>query len=171
MIGRETVQTDDPQLTVRLVKGRNPLRICLDSKLQISLNAQVLQDEGKTLIVTTDEQGKDKIEKIQNLGKEVLLVQKDKDGRVALRPLLKALAERGIASVLVEGGAEIITSFLKENFVNRMVVITAPLILGKGIEAIGDLGIIELERAIRPSSYEIKRIGEDIVFDLRLSAS
>ena len=131
----------------------------------------MLQDKGKTLIVTTDEHGKDEIEKIQSLGKEVLLVQKGKDGRVALRPLMKALVERGIASVLVEGGAEVVTSLLRENFVNRMVIIISPLILGKGIEAIGDLGIVELQRAMRPSSYEIKRIGEDVVFDLRLSVS
>jgi riboflavin biosynthesis pyrimidine reductase len=81
---------------------------------------------------------------------------------------MKALAEKGIASILVEGGREIITSLLQEGLVNRMVVITAPLILGKGIEGIGDLGITDLDKAIRPSSCEIKRIGEDVVFDLRL---
>ena len=81
---------------------------------------------------------------------------------------MKALAERGIASILVEGGREVITSLLKEGLVNRMVVITAPLILGKGIEAIGDLGIMDLEKAIRPSSYKVSRIGADVIFDLRL---
>ncbi len=168
MVGRGTVLADDPLLTVRLVKGRNPLRICLDSKLRIPHDAQVLRDEGETLVVTTDDHGKDKIAKIRKLGKEVLVIQRGADGRVALRPLLKALAERGIASILVEGGAEIITSLLKEGLVKRMVVITAPLILGKGIEAVGDLGIIDLERAIRPSSCEVKRIDKDTVFDMRL---
>ncbi len=168
MVGRGTVLADDPLLTVRLVKGKPPLRICLDSKLRIPLDAQVLRDEGKTLVVTTEEHGKDKIEKIRKLGKEVLVVQRDAGGRVALRPLLKALAERGIASILVEGGTEVITSLLKEGLVKRMVVITAPLILGKGIEAIGDLGIIDLEGAVRPSSCEVKRIDKDVVFDMRL---
>jgi diaminohydroxyphosphoribosylaminopyrimidine deaminase/5-amino-6-(5-phosphoribosylamino)uracil reductase len=168
MVGRGTVLADDPLLTVRLAKGENPLRICLDSNLRIPLNAQVLQDEGKTLIVTTDEHAKDKIEKIRKLGKDVLVNHKGTDGRVALRPLMKALAERRIASILVEGGAGVITSLLKEGLVNRMVVITTPLILGKGLEAIGDLGIIDLERAIRPSSCKIKQIDKDVVFDLRL---
>jgi riboflavin-specific deaminase-like protein len=168
MVGRGTVFADDPLLTVRLVKGKNPLRICLDSKLRIPLNAQMLRDEGRTLIVTTAGHEKEKAAAIQKQGKEVLVVQRSADGQVALRPLMKALAERGIASILVEGGREVITSLLKEGLVNRMVVITAPLILGKGIEAIGDLGIIDLERVIRPSSCEIKRIGEDVVFDLRL---
>jgi diaminohydroxyphosphoribosylaminopyrimidine deaminase/5-amino-6-(5-phosphoribosylamino)uracil reductase len=168
MVGRETVLADDPLLTVRLAKGRNPLRICLDSKLRIPLDAQVLQDNGQTLVITTDEHEKDKIEKIRKLGKEVLMIQKGADGRVALRPLMKALAKRGIASILVEGGAEIITALLKEGLAKRMVVITAPLIVGKGIEAIGDLGITDLERAIRPSSCEVKRIDKDVVFDMRL---
>jgi diaminohydroxyphosphoribosylaminopyrimidine deaminase/5-amino-6-(5-phosphoribosylamino)uracil reductase len=168
MIGIGTVLADDPLLTVRLTKGKNPLRICLDSNLRIPLTAQLLRDDGKTLIATTDEHGKDKIEKIQNLGKEVLLVQEDKDGRVALRPLMKMLAERGIASILVEGGPGIITSLLREGLVNRMVVITAPLILGKGIEAIGNLDIIDLGKAFKASSCEVKKTDGDVVFDLRL---
>jgi diaminohydroxyphosphoribosylaminopyrimidine deaminase/5-amino-6-(5-phosphoribosylamino)uracil reductase len=168
MVGIGTVLADDPHLTVRLTKGGNPLRICLDSNLRIPLSAQVLQDEGKTLIVTTDVRAKDKIEKIRELGKEVLVNQKDADGRVALRPLMKALAKRGIASILVEGGSELITSLLKEDLVKRMVVITAPLILGKGIEAIGDLDISDLGKAIKPSSCELKRMDRDVVFDLSL---
>jgi diaminohydroxyphosphoribosylaminopyrimidine deaminase/5-amino-6-(5-phosphoribosylamino)uracil reductase len=168
MVGRGTVLADDPLLTVRLAKGKHPLRICLDSKLRIPLNAQVLQDNEQTLIITTDEHEKDKTEKIRKLGKEVLVNQKGEDGRIALRPLMKALAERGIASILVEGGAEVVTALLKEGLVKRMVVITAPLVLGKGIEAIGDLGIIDLAKAIRPSSCEIKRIDKDVVFDMRL---
>jgi len=168
MVGIGTVLADDPQLTVRLVKGRNPLRIVLDSRLRIPAHAQLLQDEGKTLIVTTEEHGKDKAAAIGKEGKEVLVVQRGTDGWVELRSLMKMLAERGISSILVEGGAEVITSFLKEGLVNRMVVITAPLILGKGIEGIGDLGISDLHEAIRPSSYKVSRAGEDVIFDLRL---
>ncbi|MCJ7663739.1 MAG: bifunctional diaminohydroxyphosphoribosylaminopyrimidine deaminase/5-amino-6-(5-phosphoribosylamino)uracil reductase RibD [Desulfobacterales bacterium] len=168
MVGIGTVLVDDPLLTVRLVKGGNPLRICLDSKLRIPLNAQVLRDDGETLIATTDASDKEKVAAIQKQGKEVLLVQMGANGRVGLRPLMKVLAEKGIASILVEGGTEVITSLLQEGLVNRMVLITAPLILGKGVEGIGDLGITDLGKAIKPSSCEIKRIGEDVIFDLRL---
>jgi diaminohydroxyphosphoribosylaminopyrimidine deaminase/5-amino-6-(5-phosphoribosylamino)uracil reductase len=168
MVGIGTVLADDPLLTVRLVKGRNPLRICLDSKLRIPLNARVLRDDGKTLIATTEEHEKEKVAAIQKQGKEILVVQRGANGRVELRSLMKALAEKGIASILVEGGTEIITSLLQEGLVNRMVVITAPLILGKGIEGIGDLGITDLDKAIKPASCEIKRLGADVVFDLRL---
>ncbi len=168
MIGIGTVMADDPQLTVRLVKGRDPLRIILDNNLRIPLHSQVLQGEGETIIATLDAHDTKKVEAIQRQGKEVLRVEKGADGRVQLRSLLKTLAENGISSILVEGGREVITALLREGLANRMVVITAPLILGKGVEGVGDLGITDIGKAIRPSSWEIKRIGGDIVFDLRL---
>ena len=168
MVGIGTVLADDPQLTVRLVKGRNPLRICLDSTLRIPLNAQILRDDGGTLIVTTEKNAQKKIETLHKQGAEVLIAQKGQDGRVKLKSLMKQLAERGISSLLVEGGKEVITSLLKERLVNRMIVITAPFILGKGVEGIGDLGITDLRKAIKPGSFEIIRRGGDVIFDLRL---
>jgi riboflavin-specific deaminase-like protein len=168
MVGIGTVMADNPLLTVRWTKGKNPLRICLDSNLRIPLNAKVLQGAGKTIIATLDAHDTKKVEAIQGQGKEVLRVEKGADGRVQLRSLLKALAEKGISSILVEGGREVITALLREGLANRMVVITAPLILGKGIDGIGDLGITDIGKAIRPSSWKVKRVGEDIVFDLRL---
>jgi diaminohydroxyphosphoribosylaminopyrimidine deaminase/5-amino-6-(5-phosphoribosylamino)uracil reductase len=168
MVGIGTVLADDPQLTVRSVKGRNPLRIVLDNRLRTPLNAQVLQGKGESLIVTTDTHAEKKVQGIQKKGKEVLVVRRDPHGRVDFKSLMQVLAERGISSILVEGGREVITSLLKEGFVKRMVVITAPLILGKGIEGIGDLGVTELKQAIRPSFYKVSKVGEDVIFDLRL---
>jgi diaminohydroxyphosphoribosylaminopyrimidine deaminase/5-amino-6-(5-phosphoribosylamino)uracil reductase len=168
LVGIGTVLADDPLLTVRLVKGKNPLRIVLDSRLRISRNAQVLQGEEETLIVTTDLHDKKKVEAIQKRGKEIIVTHRGNDRRVALRPLMELLAARGISSILVEGGKKVSTSLLQESLVNRMVIITAPIILGKGKEGIGDLGITDLAGAIRPSFREVKQIGKDVVFDLRL---
>jgi diaminohydroxyphosphoribosylaminopyrimidine deaminase/5-amino-6-(5-phosphoribosylamino)uracil reductase len=168
MVGIGTVLADDPLLTVRLVKGKSPLRIILDSKLRISLHSQVLREEGRTLIVTTEAGTQERVEALEKRGNEVLIAPRGLDERVALRSVMKMLAERGIASILVEGGQAIITSFLQGGLANRMVIITAPLILGKGMEGIGDLGITDIAKAIRPTSWEVKRVGDDIVFDLRL---
>jgi diaminohydroxyphosphoribosylaminopyrimidine deaminase/5-amino-6-(5-phosphoribosylamino)uracil reductase len=168
MVGIGTILADDPQLTVRLVKGRNPLRICLDSRLRMPLNARVLQGEGKTLIVTMEGNAQDKIVALQGKGGEVLIARRGLDERVDLRDMLQNLGEMGIASILVEGGKEVITSLLRSGLVNRMAVITAPMIIGEGIEAIGDLGITDLGSAIRFSSYEVTEIGGDVVFDLRV---
>jgi diaminohydroxyphosphoribosylaminopyrimidine deaminase/5-amino-6-(5-phosphoribosylamino)uracil reductase len=168
MVGIGTVLVDDPQLTVRWIRGRNPLRVVLDSRLRIPLDAQVLQGEGETLIVTTDAGDKKKVRGIQQQGKEVLVVQGGSGGQVDLQSLVKLLATRGLSSILVEGGAQVITNFVKQGLANRMVVVTAPLVLGRGIEGIGDLGIADVKDALRPSSREVRRIGEDVVFDLRL---
>ncbi len=168
MVGIGTVLADDPQLTVRWVKGKTPLRIVIDGHLRIPLDAQVLKNGERTLIATTDAHDTGTYETITEKGNEILVAEKDRDGRVALRPLLKALTAKGITSILVEGGREVITSLLREGLVDRMVIVTAPLIIGKGIEAVGDLGIDALNRALRPSSYTVRRVGEDVVFDLRL---
>jgi diaminohydroxyphosphoribosylaminopyrimidine deaminase/5-amino-6-(5-phosphoribosylamino)uracil reductase len=168
MVGIGTVLADDPLLTVRSVRGRNPLRIVLDSRLRIPGKAQVLQGEAKTLIVTTEAHAEKKVSTIQKGGKEILVVQRDTQGRVDVKTLMQVLAERGISSILVEGGGALITSLLKGGLVKRMVVITAPLIVGKGIEGVGDLGIAELKQAMRPTTYTVRRIGEDVIFDLRL---
>jgi riboflavin biosynthesis pyrimidine reductase len=84
---------------------------------------------------------------------------------VSLPDALLALRERGIHSVLVEGGAALITALLSLRAVDRMVVITAPKIIGRGIEAVGDLGIARLDEAITFSSVRARKSGPDVIFD------
>lgn len=168
VVGIGTILMDDPLLTVRWAKGKNPLRIVLDSQLRIPLNSHVLDKGAESLIVTTDLHDRKQYERIKEREKEVLVTHRGEDGRVELRSLLKALAARGISSILVEGGREVITALLKEGLVDRIVIIIAPLILGKGVEGIGDLGIRELNKAIRPSSHTVRHLAEDTIFDLRL---
>ena len=169
MIGIETVLADDPQLTVRLVKGQDPLRVILDSRLRIPLNAQVLRQDGNVLIATTDLYDRQKYEEIRKRGAEICVMPRSADGRrVELDALLQHLAARSITSILVEGGREVIAAVVNKTLVDRMVIITAPIILGQGVEAIGDLEISTIERAIRPSSRTVRRLGSDVVYDLRL---
>jgi diaminohydroxyphosphoribosylaminopyrimidine deaminase / 5-amino-6-(5-phosphoribosylamino)uracil reductase len=167
MVGVGTVIADDPQLTVRYVKGHNPLRIIVDSKLRIPLRSSVLKDNNShlTTIATTSKAPAKKMAIIKKLGVEVLVVKKDKNGTVNLRGLLRELGKRGITSVMVEGGADIITSLLKANLVDKMVILTAPKIMGKGLEAIGDLGVCKVKDAIKFSSFRTMRKGDDFVFE------
>lgn len=167
MVGRKTVATDDPRLTVRHVKGKNPLRIIVDTKLRIPLKSFVLKDAAvnKTIIATTEEASSGKVSAINNLGAEVLIVNKDSNGGVDLQDLLKALGKRDIISLMVEGGSKLITSLLKRNLVDKMIIPIAPKIIGKGVEAIGDLSIDTIADAITFSSYTIVRKGGDIIFE------
>ncbi len=84
--------------------------------------------------------------------------------RDSLKDLLRELGKRGIASVMVEGGSEIVTSLLRANLVDKMIILTAPKIMGKGLEAIGDLGVSKVKDAIKFSSFRTMKKGDDLVF-------
>jgi diaminohydroxyphosphoribosylaminopyrimidine deaminase/5-amino-6-(5-phosphoribosylamino)uracil reductase len=167
LVGVGTVLKDDPELTTRLVKGRNPVRVILDSKLRIPLDARVLsgQAAAKTLVTATPAADKLRLAALSEMGIEVLTVPPDNSGRVDIRELLKTLAARQISSVLVEGGSEIYTSFFKLGLVDKIVGIIAPKILGKGTDTIGELNIKDLNQALKLSFTRVYRSGEDIVVE------
>ena len=173
MVGIGTVLADNPRLTVRLVGGRDPLRIIIDSRLRIPVTARVLQEGAAhhTLIATSDRADPARVRELEDLGAEILILPEEANGAgLNLMELLAALGRRRVASALVEGGAGIITSLLAARLVDRLVVVLAPKIIGRGLEAIGDLGITNLEGAITFSSIKTRKIGEDIMFDGRLPA-
>jgi len=165
MVGIDTVITDDPSLTVRLVKGKDPLRLILDSHLRVPLRSKVLSDGNAscTVIVTTHHADTRKIEGVQSLGARVLSVKANPHGQVDLMAALRKFAGEGITSILVEGGAKLSTSLVKAGLVDKLVVVIGPKIIGKGIEALGDLGISEIDDALGLSIEKIRRVGEDLV--------
>jgi len=170
MVGIGTVLGDDPRLTVRLVKGRNPIRVILDSRLRIPLEAKVLtgQEEAITMIAATSHADEKKLSLLRNRGIEVLTIPRDERGKIDLQHLLKTLGQRGISSVLVEGGAEVITSLLRLNLVDKLVIIVAPKIMGKGIEAVGELNTGEVSKTLKLSFQKVYRMGEDLIIEARL---
>jgi len=169
LVGIGTALVDDPELTVRLASGRNPARVIVESKLRIPTSARVLVDcaASRTLIATTETANMERVREIEKLGAEVILLP-EADSGVDLTTLFERLTARGINSVLVEGGNRIITSLLALRRFDRLVVIIAPKIVGKGIEAVGDLDISRVADAITFASVEITRLGPDVVFDARL---
>lgn len=171
LVGAGTVINDNPELTVRLVRGRNPLRVVVASSLPLPEKSKVFQNisRSKTSIAIAKTEAYELLQNFSDSGIDVIRVSGDKQGNLNLKKLLAILAARGISSVLVEGGAKIITSFLKDNLANRLVTIIAPKIIGKGIEAVGDLQIRNLKSAKQLSIQRVKKIGVDILIDSRLS--
>lgn len=169
LVGLGTVLKDDPQLTVRLVRGRNPIRVVVDADLRIPLKARILRDQeqARTVIATATRGGGKKRERLDKMGIDVIPVARDRSGRVDLKSLLDELGRREISSLLVEGGASIITSFLREHLVNRLLVVIAPKIIGKGIEAVGDLRLMKIDRALKVYHRKVMRKGDDIIIDAR----
>ncbi len=170
LVGIGTVLKDNPALTVRRVRGRNPLRVVVDSGLAITTETNVMQNLSRTptLIITAKTPSDPHFQKLAAAGAELITVDPDENNHIPLKKLLQILAARNISSVLIEGGAQIITVALLDNLVNRLVTITAPKIIGKGIEAIGDLNIRNLKEAKLLSVKRIIKKGVDVIMDSRL---
>jgi diaminohydroxyphosphoribosylaminopyrimidine deaminase/5-amino-6-(5-phosphoribosylamino)uracil reductase len=171
MVGVKTALTDDPQLTVRLVDGRDPLRVIVDSRLRAPLTVNILKPKwaSGTMIATTTAADPEKVAVLRERGVSVLQLPPLASGRVDLLAMMNEFAQTGIASVLVEGGSDLITSLLAGQLVDRLVVAVAPKILGRGIDAVGELGISKVANAITFSSLKTRRLGPDVIFDARLS--
>lgn len=167
MVGVGTVLRDDPRLTVRLVPGCDPLRVIVDGALRTPPDAAVLRDGAArgTLLATTERAPAARRAALAALGATVLTIPCDAMGGVDLAHLLHLLAAQGIGTVMVEGGARLITSLLRARLVARVAVCVAPKILGSGIAAVGDLGIGDLADALRLSDIRITPYGADIVVE------
>ena len=170
VVGAGTVRKDDPRLTVRLVPGEDPLRVVVDSTLSIPLTAAVLAGEAArgTVLAVTARAPAAQCEAVRSLGATVLQLPQDATGRVDLGALLASLGEMGVGSVMVEGGAALITAFLGERLVDRLAVCVAPKILGSGIEAVGDLGIRDLTDSLILADTLVVRRGVDLILDSRV---
>ena len=166
LVGAGTVLADDPRLTPRLVEGPSPIRIVVDSSLRLPLSARLVADgAAPTILATTDRAPRARRRAFTDAGVEVVVLATTPDGRVDLGALLDELGRRGIDSVLVEGGAGLITSLLRERRVRRLVVSIAPIVLGAGIEAIGDLDILRLRDALVFRRASFAQLGPDVIFD------
>src|SRR5881392_2872717 len=165
LVGIGTVLADDPKLTVRLVPGRSPVRVVVDSRLRIPLDANVLDtSEARTIIATTTDAPQERAAAIRARGAEVLRVKADADGHVDLHDLLVRLRADGIQSLLVEGGGGIITAALREHLVDRLTVCIAPKVIGEGIAAVGDLHIDKLCDAMTFERAGFIASGGDVIF-------
>lgn len=164
LVGIGTVLADDPQLTVRLASGPNPTRVIMDSSLRLPLDSAVLNTvEAPTIVVTLTPSDSAGAHAIRQLGAEVVTIPSSR-GRVDPVAALHALHERGIRSLLVEGGSRVTTEFMLHELVDDVVIFIAPKIVGSGIDAIGDLGITDMTGAVQFSTHEITEIEGDIMF-------
>jgi diaminohydroxyphosphoribosylaminopyrimidine deaminase/5-amino-6-(5-phosphoribosylamino)uracil reductase len=170
LVGAGTVCKDDPRLTVRHVPGTNPLRVVIDSTLRTPPEAAVLADGAAsgTVLAGTERAPAQRRERALASGATVLDLPSDIDGRVDLEALLRGLDALGIGSVMVEGGATLITGFFKAGLVDRLAVCVAPKILGEGLPAVGDLGIRDLSRSLTLADAAVESYGVDLILSGRV---
>lgn len=131
IIGINTLLVDDPVLTVRLARGISPQPIVLDSNLRIPLQARLLdRTDHRCLLACTDTSDSERVDAVLGRGAEVIRCHRDRRDRVDLPNLLSLLGERGIRSIMVEGGGQVITSFIKARLVDQMIITIAPRLVG-----------------------------------------
>lgn len=136
LVGIGTIFADNPLLNVRHVAGASPQPVIVDGRLRFPLDARVLRQNHRTPWIATTEQADAEREKtLVKSGATVLHIQSLPDGLIDLGALLKQLKRMDIETVMVEGGSQIITSFLKHRLVDQLVLTLAPVFVG-GIQAL-----------------------------------
>jgi riboflavin-specific deaminase-like protein len=162
MVGAGTVVADDPLLTVRMVPGASPIRVVLDSTLRVPPEAQVFGPDAATIVLTSQRSDPDRRAALRLRGVKVEVVGQAPDG-IDLADGLARLRSLGIRCLLVEGGSRVITSALREQLADRAVVAVAPILLGKGTDAVGDLGASLVRDGLRLLNRTVHQLGEDLV--------
>lgn len=166
MVGIGTVITDNPLLTTRLPndRGINPIRIVVDTRCRIPLDANVITGKGKTIIATTVDAPKEKVKNLEKKGINVLIINK-KNNMVDIKQLIDKLGEMEIDSILLEGGSSLNYSCLEAGVVDEMITFIAPKIIGgnNAKTSIGGIGIPLIKDAHMLEDMNIKKIDEDIM--------
>jgi riboflavin-specific deaminase-like protein len=169
LVGIGTILRDDPELSCRLKRpASSPVRVILDSHLRLPLDSAIVRTcrTYRTIVYTTNITNVERRRQLEQAGIKVYELAADEQGQVPIRSVVDSLREQGFRTVFVEGGAKIITSFLRAGLVHRMVVVIAPVIIGRGVEAVGDLEITSLDQALRPRRSRTRRLGRDRVWEL-----
>lgn len=170
LIGIGTLLIDDPQLTVRLVEGENPRPVVLDSKLQTPADSLLVRTNPPWIATIKNSDDMD-AQQLISQGVKLFTLPANDAGRVSLPELMKALHGEGIKSIMVEGGARVITGFLYAKLVDYLVLTISPQILG-GVPSVqfdrwqnnNDFRV----KGIRMGNYSIEKAGVDLVVFGRL---
>lgn len=189
LIGINTALADDPELTTRLVDGPSPVRVVLDSTLRLPPTSRLAATAGEvpTLVFSAAATRASGVPGAPGAHEDPALPQRAADltacgviietvpalaaeGRLALdiAAVLRRLDERGVRNLYVEGGSTVVTAFLRAGLVDRLCLVLAPLLIGEGTPAIGDLGVTALSSALEGRTICRRSLGRDLLWELSL---
>ncbi|HEV3471829.1 MAG TPA: bifunctional diaminohydroxyphosphoribosylaminopyrimidine deaminase/5-amino-6-(5-phosphoribosylamino)uracil reductase RibD [Actinomycetota bacterium] len=162
LVGAGSVLADDPQLTAREVGATiQPTRVLVDASGRIPPTAAAF-GAGEVLVATTDRAPHERQTEWKEAGAEALVLPATGSG-VDLDALFDELGRRGFTEIYCEGGAELATSLLKDNLVDRLEIHHGPVLLGRGGPEIGDLGVTSMDDASRWKTTKVHQVGDDVV--------
>ncbi|MFQ5354254.1 MAG: bifunctional diaminohydroxyphosphoribosylaminopyrimidine deaminase/5-amino-6-(5-phosphoribosylamino)uracil reductase RibD, partial [Thermodesulfobacteriota bacterium] len=164
LVGSNTAVKDDPCLTVRHVRGRNPARVVLDSSFRTPLTARIFEDaSARVYILTTAMADKEKVRMARSMGVKVFSLGTK---RVNMRRAMKKLAQCGVGSLLIEGGGVVAASAIKAGLVDRVFYFISPVFLGsEATPAINALSIGNISTAPRLRDMKVRRLGGDLLVE------
>lgn len=162
LVGATTVEADDPQLTVRHVAGRNPVRVVLDPCGRVPADRQMFQSGDAPTLHLVGARAAERHPAGAHV--ERIVMPLDDDG-IAPRAILEILAARGLGRVLIEGGGVTVSRFLEAGVLHRLHLLVSPLLIGSGRPGLSLPPIDTLEQALRPTARSFA-CGEDTLFDL-----
>jgi len=164
LVGKNTVLLDNPLLTVRYTRGKNPIRIILDSKGAISKKSKILQTSNKipTIIAVSKKISKSNFDKLRKLPVEVIVAGKNS---VNIKLLLKKLSEKKINTILVEGGGTVNWEFIKHNLFDELIITLSPFLIGgnDAISFVRGRGFEKISNSPNLRLKSIKRLKNHVV--------
>ncbi len=165
-VGIGTVLIDDPRLTVRLpgLEGRSPARVIFDAKARMPLESRLVQSvkERPLIAMVGPEAPPERKSALADAGVELIEVGAGPGGGVDFSQTLSVLAEKGYSRILAEGGAEVAASLISGDFVDEVVMIRAPVVVGPdGVRALAGMALSAVERSPRYRLIETTMVGED----------
>ncbi len=169
MAGARTVTEDDPRLTCRYAgiggeAKKQPIRVIVDRQGTTSATARVYNEAGEAILVTDANLDEEKKKAFAAAGVEVLELP-SRNGVLNLKKLLKKLGDRGITSVLVEGGGVLIGTLFDQGLVDKVIAFIAPMIVGgkDAIPAVAGEGVEKMVDAVRLERVSVERFGDDVM--------
>ncbi len=164
LVGKNTVSQDNPLLTVRYTKGKNPIRIVLDSKGTISKKSKILQTSNKvpTIIAVSKKISKSNFDKLHKFPVEIIIAGKNS---VNIKLLLKKLSDKKIKTILVEGGGTVNWEFIKHNLFDELIITLSPFLIGgnDAISFIQGQGFKKISNSPNLHLKSIKRLKNHLV--------
>ena len=166
LVGKNTVMHDNPLLTVRYTKGKNPVRIILDSQGNISSKSKILQtsNEVPTIIAVSKKITKSNLKKLYKFPVEVIITG---ENSVNIKSLLKKLSDKKISTILVEGGGTINWEFIKQNLFDELIITLSPFLIGgnSAISFIQGNGFDKISKSPNLQLKSIKRLKNHLVLN------
>lgn len=166
LTGAGTVRADNPQLTVRMVDTpRQPLRVLVDSRLEVSADARIFDGGNVLVAAAADEAGRASL--LRERGAEVVFLP-DERGKVDLAALMRELARRQVNEVHVEAGFKLNGSLVRAGVVDELLVYVAPLLLGEAQGMVHLPALSDLAHALQLQFREVAAVGGDVRIRARL---